>query len=147
MTDIQECKRILAENPFAVYLGIELLAVETGHVLAQIKNREKLHNIYGDVHGGALYSVADNLAGIAAASCGYYVTTVNGSIQYLKAVRGLECVRCEAKVIKAGKTISSVHVDIRDEEGNLYNTAEFTYFNLKPKKDGEDNWTSTALRK
>ena len=60
----------------------------------------------------------------------------------MKAVRGVESVRCEAKVIKAGKTISSVHVDIRDEEGNLYNTAEFTYFNLKPKKDGEDNWIS-----
>lgn len=87
------------------------------------------------MHGGAIYSIADNLAGIAAASYGYYVTTVNGSIQYLKAVRGVEEIFCEARVIKAGKTISSVHVDIRDGAGNLYNTAEFTYFNLRPKED------------
>lgn len=137
MTEIEECKRILRENPFAVYLGIELLKVEEGFVSARIENRDMLHNIYGDMHGGAIYSIADNLAGIAAASYGYYVTTVNGSIQYLKAVRGVEEIFCEARVIKAGKTISSVHVDIRDGAGNLYNTAEFTYFNLRPKEDGK----------
>jgi acyl-coenzyme A thioesterase PaaI-like protein len=47
----------------------------------------------------------------------------------------VEEIFCEARVIKAGKTISSVHVDIRDGAGNLYNTAEFTYFNLRPKED------------
>ena len=137
MTDINECKRILAENPFAASLGIELLEVEQGRVLAKMRDREKLHNIYGDMHGGALYSMADNLAGIAAASYGYYVTTVNGSIQYLKAVRGVDEILCEARVIKPGKTISVVHVDIWDAKGNLYNTAEFTYFNLRPKKERE----------
>ena len=115
MTEIEECRRILKENPFAVYLGIELLKVEEGLVYARIDNREMLHNIYGDMHGGAIYSIADN--------------------QYLKAVRGVEEIFCEARVIKAGKTISSVHVDIRDGAGNLYNTAEFTYFNLRPKED------------
>lgn len=140
MIEIEECKRILRENPFAVYLGIELLKVEEGLVFARIENKEMLHNIYGDMHGGALYSIADNLAGIAAASYGYYVTTVNGSIQYLKAVRNTEEILCEARVIKAGKSISSVHVEIRDARGNLYNTVEFTYFNLRPKEEGEDNW-------
>ena len=92
-----------------------------------------MENIYGDIHGGALYSVADNLAGIAAASYGFYVTTVSGNIQYLKAVRNVDKVLCEAKVIKAGKTISAVHVDITDGKDTLFNVADFTYFNLGPK--------------
>ncbi len=50
MTEIEECRRILKENPFAVYLGIELLKVEEGLVYARIDNREMLHNKIGRAH-------------------------------------------------------------------------------------------------
>lgn len=131
----EEYREVLSRNPFACYLDIELLEMREGYVLARVEKQEKLQNIYGDMHGGAIYSVADNLAGIAAASYGYYVTTVNGSIQYLRAVRNVDRIFCEAKVVKAGKTISSVHVDITDGEGTLFDTADFTYFNLRPKDE------------
>jgi len=133
----EEGQGILAKNPFASSLDIELLKMNKGYVLAQVKKQKKMENIYGDVHGGALYSVADNLAGIAAASYGFYVTTVSGNIQYLKAVRNVDKVLCEAKVIKAGKTISAVHVDITDGEDTLFNVADFTYFNLGPKEHAD----------
>ena len=93
----------------------------------------ELENIYGDLHGGCLYTIADNMAGVAAGTYGYYVTTVNGSIQYLKAGRNTEYIYCKAKVIKAGKTISVVQAEITDDKGILLNTADFTYFNLKKK--------------
>lgn len=130
-----ESREILAKNPFACFLDIELLKMSRGYVLAQVKKQKKLENVYGDIHGGALYSVADNLAGIAAASYGFYVTTVSGSIQYLKAVRNVDDILCEAKVIKPGKTISVVRVEISDGSGTLFNTAEFVYFNLGPKEN------------
>ena len=40
-------------------------------------------------------------------------------------------------MIKPGKTIDAVHVDITDDNGMLIDTAEFTYFNLK-KREGAD---------
>ena len=121
----------MANNPFAAKIGIEILEIRTGYVFSRVKTRKELENIYEDMHGGCLYTIADNMAGIAASTCGFYVTTVNGSIQYLRAGRNTEYIFCRAEVIKQGKTITAVHVELTDDNDMLLNTAEFTYFNLK----------------
>lgn len=137
MTDqklLQEYREVVARNPYVADIGIEILDIQKGYVRTRVKKDAHLENIYGDIHGGCLYAVADNMAGVAAGSYGYYVMTVNGSIQYLRAARNTEYIFCEAKVIKQGRMISSVHVEITDDQGTLLNTAEFTYFNLKEKQ-------------
>lgn len=128
---LEECQEILKQNPFASLLEVELLEVSEGFVRAKIPFQEKIQNIYGDFHGGALYTAADTLCGIAASTYGYYVTTVNGSIQYLKAGRNTEYVMCEGKVIKPGKNISVVEFQITDQRGMLLNTGTFNFYNLK----------------
>lgn len=128
---LQEFQEVLANNPFAAKIGIEILEIRTGYVFSRVKTRKELENIYEDMHGGCLYTIADNMAGIAASTCGFYVTTVNGSIQYLRAGRNTEYIFCRAEVIKQGKTITAVHVELTDDNDMLLNTAEFTYFNLK----------------
>jgi len=130
---LEEYTKVVENNPFAAKIGIEILDIYKGYVHTRVKKRMELENIYGDLHGGCLYTIADNMAGVAAGTYGYYVTTVNGSIQYLKAGRNTEYIYCKAKVIKAGKTISVVQVEITDEKGTLLNTADFTYYNLKKK--------------
>lgn len=132
---LEECQEILKQNPFGNLLNIEILEVSKGIVKAKIPFRKELTNIYGDFHGGALYAAADTLCGIAAASYGYYVTTVDGSIQYLKAGRNTDYVICEGKVIKPGKNISVVEFRITDEKGLLLNTGTFTFYNLKSRTE------------
>lgn len=131
MVLLEECQEILNQNPFASLLEIELREVSEGFVRAKIPFQEKIQNVYGDFHGGALYTAADTLCGIAASTYGYYVTTVNGSIQYLKAGRNTEYVMCEGKVIKPGKNISVVEFQITDQRGMLLNTGTFHFYNLK----------------
>lgn len=110
---------------------MELLEVSEGFVKAKIPFQDKIQNVYGDFHGGALYSAADTLCGIAASTYGYYVTTVNGTIQYLKAGRNTEYVICEAKVIKPGRNISVVEFQVIDEREMLLNTGTFHFYNLR----------------
>ena len=131
---MQEYRKVIDKNPYVADMGIEILNVEKGYVRTRVRKSKHLENIYGDMHGGCLYTIADNMAGVAAGSYGYYVMTVNGSIQYLRAARDTEYIYCEANVVKQGKTISSVHVEITDDRGTLLNTAEFTYFNLREKQ-------------
>ena len=125
---LEKYQNVVENNPFAAAIGLEILKIREGYAYARVRKRKKLENIYGDIHGGCLYAVADNMAGIAASTCGHYVTTVNGSIQYLKAGRNTEYIFCEAEVIKSGRTISVVSVRIRDDQNRLLNTAEFTFF-------------------
>ena len=135
---LKQYQKVVEDNPFAASIGMEILNIREGYVYARVKTRKELKNIYGDLHGGCLYTVADNMAGIAASTYGYYVTTVNGSIQYLKAARNTEYIDCEAEVIKPGRSISVVSVRIRDDRKMLLNTAEFTYFNLKKREPSEE---------
>lgn len=130
----EECQEILDKNPFAAILKMELLEVEEGMAKAKIPFQQETTNVYGDFHGGALYTIADTLCGLAASTYGYYVTTVNGSIQYLKAGRNTDYIICETKVIKPGKTISVVDFTIKDEKGMLLNTGTFTFFNLRKRE-------------
>lgn len=135
---LEQYQKVVEDNPFAAAIGMEILNIREGYVFARVKTRKELKNIYGDLHGGCLYTVADNMAGVAASTCGYYVTTVNGSIHYLKAARNTEYIYCEAEVIKPGRSISVVSVKIRDDQKMLLNTAEFTYFNLKKREPSEE---------
>lgn len=131
----QEYMEVVKNNPFVAQLGIDIVEIREGYVLSKVKKKKELENIYGDLHGGCLYAVADNMAGIAATTYGYYVTTVSGTIQYLRAARNTEYIFCEAEVIKPGRTIDAVHVKITDDHGLLLNTADFTFFNLR-KREG-----------
>lgn len=133
---LEEYNKVVEKNPFAAKIGIEILEIRKGYVYARVKKKRDLENIYGDLHGGCLYTIADNMAGIAAGTYGHYVTTINGSIQYLKAGRNTNYIFCRAQVIKPGRTISAVRVEILDEKDVLINTAEFTFFNLKEKDGG-----------
>ena len=126
---------VVKNNPFVAQLGIDIVEIREGYVLSKVKKKKELENIYGDLHGGCLYAVADNMAGIAATTYGFYVTTVSGTIQYLRAARNTEYIFCEAEVIKPGRTIDAVHVEITDDNGLLLNTADFTFFNLRKREE------------
>lgn len=131
---MEDYQKILDRNPFAGMLQMEVLEVSEGMVRAKLPFQKELTNIYGDLHGGALYSAADTICGIAASTYGYYVTTVNGSIQYLKAGRNTAYVICEGKVIKPGKNLSVVDFTAVDDKGMLLNTGTFTFYNLREKR-------------
>lgn len=136
---LSEYTEVVAKNPYVSQFGIEILNIRPGYVFARMRAKKELENIYGDLHGGCLYAFADNMAGVAASTYGYYVTTLNGSIQYLKAGRNTEYIYCEVNVIKHGRTITVAQARITDDRKTLINTAEFTYFNLK-EKTGERSW-------
>ncbi len=118
-------EEIIKRNPFAAYIGIELLEVLPGHARARIALEQHHENIYGGVHGGCAFSLADTLAGIAAASYGGAVTTVDASINYLRPVMGSKNLYCAADVIRKGT----------NDEGMLLIDGSFTYYHL-PQSDG-----------
>ena len=67
---LKQYQKIVDDNPFAAAIGMEILNIREGYVFARVKTRKELKNIYGDLHGGCLYTVADNMAGIAASTYG-----------------------------------------------------------------------------
>lgn len=116
------------QNPFAQLLGMELLEVREGYAYGRMRMDEHFTNIYGGMHGGCAYALADTLAGLAASTYGNYVTTIEGKMNYLEAVKDTGYVYGEAEVQRQGGRIGVYTVKLMDENQKVLVTADFTYY-------------------
>lgn len=124
----QILRKMVDENTYMKFLGIELLEVKPGLALARMKYKRELTNPYGMLHGGSLYSLADIVAGTAACMSGYYVTTVTGSMNFMLPAEETEYIYCEAVQLRYGKHLAVFEVKMKDDEGKLLDSGEFTFF-------------------
>lgn len=120
--------KIVTENTYVQFLGIEFHELREGYSKAGMKYKKELINPYGMLHGGSLYSMADIVAGTAACMCGYYVTTVSGTLNFLLPADHTEYVYCEAVCLRHGKHLAVYEVKITDDKQQLLDSGEFTFF-------------------
>lgn len=118
---------INAENRFLDFCQLRIDHIEDGLVKASLQAIDQSLNIYGMVHGGALFTLADMAAGVCALTDASRCVTLDSSIHFLKAAREGR-VLAIAHRIHAGKTIGVYDVRIEGEDGRLYGQATFTMF-------------------
>ncbi len=119
--------------PYWQLLGMELLDFKKGWALVKLPFDTKLTNPTGNGHGGAVFSVADASAAMAAMGTvekGEIVTTIEMKINYVKPFIEGE-ITGEAKIVYKGTTTALGDVDVRNERGELIAKAQATYMILK----------------
>ncbi len=126
----EEMRDIIARNSFAAFIGMELLDAADDCVYGRIHFEPRHENIYGGMHGGCAFSLADTLAGAAAALSGDMVTTLNASMNYMLPVINTEYLYCRAKVVRRGGKICVVRTELSDDDGRLLVDGSFTYYCL-----------------
>ena len=84
----RRAREVLEETVFTRDLGIELISLSPGEASARLPDSPRNHNTNGVAHGGVLYSLADTIASLAAASWGEGGVTVQGNISYLLPASG-----------------------------------------------------------
>lgn len=129
--DKEKMQEIIRKNGFAQLIGMELLEVREGFAKGRIPLEDRYTNIYGGMHGGCSYALADTLAGIAASTYGSFVTTIDGKINYLLPIRDTEYVYCEAQALRQGGKVGVYEARISNDSGEVLATADFTYYRLK----------------
>ncbi|MEY8387155.1 PaaI family thioesterase [Oscillospiraceae bacterium 38-13] len=123
----------LGTNAFTTHNFIRLESAERDRVVYRLDIRPESRNPYGMVHGGAMYTLADDAAGGAAHSDGLHYVTQSGSLHFLDN-RAHGAIRASGQVRHRGRSTVLVLVDITDEAGTLLATGEFTYFRVDPKR-------------
>jgi len=88
---------------------------------------KKSRNPGGKVHGGALVTLADTVAGCCACSRGGNCVTANQTMEFLRPADGREIV-CVATPKKMGRSLSVVQVTLTDDTGEAVATGTFTFF-------------------
>ncbi|MBT4512570.1 MAG: PaaI family thioesterase [Chloroflexi bacterium] len=122
--------------PYWQLLGMELLDFKQGWAIVKLPFDTKLTNPTGIAHGGAVFSVADAAAAMAAMGTvgkDEIVTTIEMKTNYVKPFIKGE-ITGEAKIVYKGTTTALGDVDVRNENGELIAKGQATYMILKAKR-------------
>ena len=105
--------------------GAKITITEPGSVSVMVPAKEFLLRTSGIFHGGVIAATADTAAGYAAVSCGPTHTnflTVEFKINFLNKAKG-DWLVAKASVLKNGRTLTVVSVDVFVQTGDIGNKA------------------------
>jgi acyl-CoA thioesterase len=106
------------KDKFAHSVGIELIEASGGRAKAKMLITERHLNAFDTVHGGAIYALADMVAGMASNSNGNSAVAVNATISFLKAVSA-GTLFAEAIEVSSKQKLASYTINVTDEKGDL----------------------------
>ena len=127
----QQTRARLNRNTFMVHNFIEMEHVEPDRAVFRLDVRPESLNAYGMVHGGAIYTLADNATGAVAHTDGRNYVTQTSALHFLRNQSEGE-IRADAQVRHRGHSTCLVAVDILGENNKLIATGEFTFFCVDP---------------
>jgi uncharacterized protein (TIGR00369 family) len=128
----QRLREAFERVPFAHLLGIELGEMRRGEAVLHLEVRDELKQNNGVVHGGVIASLMDSAAAFAILTlleANQTSTTVDLTVHYLRPLfRGR--ITAKARVVRAGRRIMVITVDILDETKTIAATALTSFIRL-----------------
>ncbi len=124
-------RQFLASSPYVGHLGMRLTDIQPGQATLTMPFTESLVTIGTIVHGGAIASLIDTTAMAAAWSDVPAVenlrgTTVGLTVSYL-AAGNREDLQATAKVLRRGKSLAYLDVEVRGASGAFVAKGLVTY--------------------
>jgi len=124
-------REFLPQSPFVQHLGLELVEIDAGSAQLRAPFRPELATIGETVHGGAIATLMDTAAMVAAWSDADIPenlrgTTVSLSVSYLAPAQG-EDLLAEAVVVHRGRRLVTVDVKATSSSGTVVAKALVTY--------------------
>jgi len=133
--ELARVQELFGRVRYAKFLGIELNEVSRGLVTMQLDAREELRQVNDVLHGGSIASLIDTAAAFAVITvldAGQSATTSDLTIHFLRPVDSGR-VTATAKVLRSGRRLVVVTVDVFDNAQTLIATAVTTYLRLSLK--------------
>ena len=79
-------QKLLDNDPFSKWLGIELVEVELGYVTIAMSVRDEMLNGFSVAHGAIPYALADTALAFAAGSRNKVALTLTNNISFLRKI-------------------------------------------------------------
>jgi acyl-CoA thioesterase len=114
-------------HQFSFENGILLTDVEPGYAKGELTVGPDSINPHGNVHGGALATLADTVSGCCACSKGGSCVTACNSMEFLRPATG-PTIYCEATPKKMGRSLSVIQVVLTNAQHAVVATGTFTFF-------------------
>jgi acyl-CoA thioesterase len=112
------------KEAYAGLLGMEVARVEPGRAVVRMKAGRELFNIFGAIHGAALFSVIDEAFQLACNTHGTLAVALNVSITYCAAPKPDCMLEADVKETNLTRRTGTYSCDLRQvEDGKLIATA------------------------
>lgn len=113
------------EEPFGRIFGFEVVEVGVGFATIRMHANSRLNNIFGSIHGGAIFSLVDEAFQLACNSHGIMAVALNVSITYVSAPDPDCVIEASAEEIYRTKRTASYACRVIDpNSGKLIATAQ-----------------------
>ena len=130
---LERAHEAFARVPYAKFLGLELGEVASGEATINLAVRDELKQNQGVVHGGAIASLIDTASAFALLTyidIHERVTTTDLTIHYLRPVSE-GSMAATARIVRAGRRLFVLSVEVRNERNVLFATAVTTYIKIE----------------
>jgi len=125
----QYLSTIYDQNPFVNLLGMRITILDEGQAeLSMPIVSDKHTNLYHVAHGGALASLADTVMGIACATTGKKVVTLEMNINFIKSAVPQSAIKAMGRVIHNGQSTMVAEGEIIDSHNTLIAKTRGTFF-------------------
>jgi acyl-coenzyme A thioesterase 13 len=111
--------------------GMKVITYGEGRARVELVVSEAVQNLNGFLHGGAIATLVDHAGTVAILSAdrlGRPGVTTDLNVTYFAPGAGGSTVTAEAKVLKIGKTLAFVTVDVLGADGTLLAQGRMTKF-------------------
>jgi len=97
--------KMLSQDAYSSWLGIEILECEIGRCKVAMTVRKEMLNSMNKAHGGISYSLADTAFGFAANTHGKYAVSIETSINHIEALNEGDYLVAESVIEKVNKKL------------------------------------------
>lgn len=133
-------KARVSKIPIVETLSLEILSLAKGFCAVRVPRRKQYDGVFESFHGGLLMTVADSTACFAIfteTGPDVRLTTTDMNIRFLAPC--FSDVSAEARVIKTGKTLCPVAIDLYDTKRTHVAVAQVTYILLGTMDTAEES--------
>ena len=111
-------QRVTSE-PYARKLGLRLLQLGPGYALVEMDIRDDMANIFGMVHGGAIFSLIDEAFEISCNTYGTVAVALNITVTYHKPPTKGAILRAESKEIYRSRKTATYEIRVTEGDDSL----------------------------
>ncbi|MGQ0828410.1 MAG: hotdog fold thioesterase [Bacteroidota bacterium] len=124
--------KMLAEDRFSEWLGIQPILVEPGHCILKMKVRKEMTNGFGTAHGGIAFSFADSALAFSSNTYGRISVALECSISFAIPVKESDELTCESKELSLTNRTGTYHIEVSNQKkekvaffkGTVYRTSK-----------------------
>lgn len=124
--------KMLAEDKFSQWLGIQVVSIAQGHCVLKMKVREEMVNGFRIAHGGIAFSFADTALAFASNAYGRLSVALECSISFAIPVNIDDELTCEAKELSLTNRTATYHIEVSNQKnekvaffkGTVYRTSK-----------------------